>query len=263
MEQVHHELGGWQHPAHRRGVDRAHVDRHHLDGVPPRRGSLGQPVRGVISGAALHLPQQPLIPGQVEEARVPAVREQHVLPAALIDPPAGPAAAVLINPQMRHQLQAAAPAPDPARPANAWCTTGHDSPHSRAACATVRPPSATRPAACSRSRAVTRHRGGTCATDSVNVSARARRLPAFQPPLHPHHATCPWPQRISAGRVVTYPFTRRRHRPAAGTRRRLRSRRHHPHRPAAAGLGIHLSDLHAIQREQPRRHILTHVPVAL
>jgi hypothetical protein len=43
-------------------VDRAHVDRHDLDRVPPGGGGLGQPVRGVISGAALHLPQQPCSP---------------------------------------------------------------------------------------------------------------------------------------------------------------------------------------------------------
>jgi hypothetical protein len=34
---------------------------------------------------------------------VPAAGEQHVLAAVLIDPPAGPAAAVLIDPQVRHQ----------------------------------------------------------------------------------------------------------------------------------------------------------------
>jgi hypothetical protein len=51
--------------------------------------------------------------------------------------------------------------------------------------------------------------------------------------------------------------------PAAWAHPRVRVRCHQPHRPAAAGLLINLHDLHAIQREQPRRHILTHVPVAL
>ena len=72
-------------------------------GIPPRRAGLRQPVRGVIGGTALHLAQQPLIPGQVIEARVPAIREQHVLPGIRIGPAAGLAAAVLIDPQMRHQ----------------------------------------------------------------------------------------------------------------------------------------------------------------
>src|ERR1022692_4958661 len=62
----------------------------YLDGVPPRWGALGQPVRGVISGAALHLAQQPLIPGQIEEAGAPPVGEQHVLSAVRVGPPAGP-----------------------------------------------------------------------------------------------------------------------------------------------------------------------------
>ncbi len=54
-----------------RGIDRAHVNGRHLDGISPGRGSPGQPVCGVIGGAALHLPQQAVIPGQVKEARVP------------------------------------------------------------------------------------------------------------------------------------------------------------------------------------------------
>jgi len=103
VEQVNDDLRLRQHPAHRRGVDRAHVDCHHLDPIAPGRRRLRQPVRGVISGTALHLAQQPLIPGQVKETRVPAVREQLVLTGLLIGPPAGPAAAVLVDPQVRHQ----------------------------------------------------------------------------------------------------------------------------------------------------------------
>ena len=103
VEQVHGDLRARQHPAHRAGVDAAHVDRHDPDRVPPARGGPRQPVRGVISGAALHLAQQPLLPGQVEEAGVPPVREQQVLPGLLVTLPAGPAAAVLVDAQVRHR----------------------------------------------------------------------------------------------------------------------------------------------------------------
>ncbi len=60
---------------------------------------------------ALHLAQQALLPGQVKEAGVPPVGQQHVLAAALIDPPAGAAAAVLVDPQVRHQGGGAALTP--------------------------------------------------------------------------------------------------------------------------------------------------------
>ena len=103
MEQVHGDLRAGQHPAHRRGIDGAHVDRHDPDRVPPGRGGLRQPVRGVIGGAALHLAQQPLLPGQVKEAGVPPVGEQQVLPGVRVQRPPGPAAAVLIDAQVRHR----------------------------------------------------------------------------------------------------------------------------------------------------------------
>ena len=82
---------------------RAHVDRDRPGPRPARPGGLRQPVRGVIGGAALHLPQQPLPAGQVKEAGVPPVGQQHILPGLLIDPPPGPAAAVLIDAQVRHR----------------------------------------------------------------------------------------------------------------------------------------------------------------
>jgi hypothetical protein len=103
VKEVNDDLRLRQHPADGRGVDGAHVDGHDLDAVTPGRRRLGQPVRGVIGGAALDLAQQPLIPGQVEETRVPAVREQLVLAGLLIGPPAGPAAAMLVDPQVRYQ----------------------------------------------------------------------------------------------------------------------------------------------------------------
>ncbi len=103
MEQVHNDLRPGQRPADRRGVDGAHVARDDLHGVPPRRGALRQPVRGVIGGAALHLAQQALTPGQVKETGVPPVGEQHVLPGVRVGSEAGPAAAVLVDAQVRHR----------------------------------------------------------------------------------------------------------------------------------------------------------------
>ena len=57
----------------------AQVDPGRLDRVPPRRSGPRQPVRGVIGGMALHLPQQPVLAGQVKEAGVPPVRQDGVL----------------------------------------------------------------------------------------------------------------------------------------------------------------------------------------
>ena len=51
--------------------------------------AIGVPLARVISGTTHYLPQQPLIPGQVKETGMPAIGQQHVLPAVLIDPPAG------------------------------------------------------------------------------------------------------------------------------------------------------------------------------
>ena len=45
----------------------------------------------------------PLAAGQVKEAGMPPVREQHVLPGLLIKPPPGPAPAVLVDAQVRHR----------------------------------------------------------------------------------------------------------------------------------------------------------------
>ena len=154
--------------------------------VPPGGGGLGQPVRGVIGGAALHLPQQPLIPGQVKEAGMPPVGEQHVLPGFLIVPPPGPAAAVLIDPQVRHRrgrlLQHRARGGgerrmrhrpgDPALPRRLR--------HRPPALGASRPV-LTQPLRHPAPRQHLRQRLG-------ERTARAGRNPALPPPLHPHHA---------------------------------------------------------------------------
>jgi Protein of unknown function (DUF1326) len=111
-------------------------------------------------------------------------------------------------------------------------------------------------------------RYGQVVLDGLNVLGLGaftgnRRSPAPPPPLHPHHAELA----TAMGNICRAgnhpPPGMLRDGPAARAHPRIRVRRHQPHRPAAAGFLIALCDLCAIKREQPRRHILTHVPVAL
>ena len=101
VEEVHGDPRARQHPADGGREDRAHVDGDDLHGVPPGRRGAGQPVRGVIRGAALDLAEQALVPVQVVEADVPPVRELHRFPGQRVGAPAGPAAAVLVDAQVR------------------------------------------------------------------------------------------------------------------------------------------------------------------
>lgn len=80
------------------------------------------------------LPQQHLIPGQVTKARLPAVRQEQVLPGIRVGAPAGTTAAALINPLGAPPAQAAGLTADQ-RAVNASCTTSQDRPHSRAGAA--------------------------------------------------------------------------------------------------------------------------------
>jgi hypothetical protein len=77
------------------------------DGVAPGRRRVGQPVRGVIGGAALDLAEHPLVPGEVVEAGVPPVRDQDLLAGFLVLPPPGPAAAVLVDAQVSDRFRVA------------------------------------------------------------------------------------------------------------------------------------------------------------
>ena len=160
---------------------------------PATRGGAGQPVRGVLGGAALHLPQQPLLAGRVKEAGVPPVRQQGVFPGLLIDGEPGPAAA-----------------------ANASCATGQETPACRAASAGVIPRSVTSAPACSRSRVVIRHRGGTAGTHSVNVFRRHSALPHLRRTLTHRRSTGSAARRTSRGRTSTVSCTRPEIVPQAG-----------------------------------------------
>ena len=206
MEQVNHQLGGWQHPAHRALIDRAHVNGHDLDAVPPRRAGWASQYAASSAVRPSTWPRRPWSPDRSKKhvCHRSASSTYSPVPSS-------------IRQRARRRRCSSIPRcatsdggcanAGSARAANAACTTGQDRPHSRAACATVRPPSATRPAACSRSRPVTRQRGGTAAAASVNVLRgqdgsrhSSRRLTCTT-------LTWPWPQPRSAGRVVTYPFT--------------------------------------------------------
>lgn len=104
----------------------------------------------------------------------------------------------------------------PACPANAACATGQDMPCHRAASATVQPRSATSAPASSRSRAVIRHRGGTCGADSVNVLRSHSPRTHFHRRFSQHTRTWSRPLRRSRGRVSTYSCTRPERVPQSG-----------------------------------------------
>ena len=86
---------------------------------------------------------------------------------------------------------------------NASCATGQEIPACRAASAGVMPRSVTSVPACSRSRRVSRHRGGTCGTRSVNVLRSQPGSSHFHRCLTQHTATGSPPRRTSRGRVST------------------------------------------------------------
>jgi hypothetical protein len=255
VEQVHGEHRARQHPPDRRGVDAAHVDADGLDRVPPRRCGPGQPVCGVIGGAALHLSQQPLLPAQVKETGVPPVREQRVLPGLRVCGKSRPAAAVLIDAQLRHRRRAC-PGSGSTAAVNASCATGQEIPACRAASAGVIPRSAISRPACSRSRAITRHRGGSCGTHSVNVLRPQPSSPHFHRALTHRRSTASPARRTSRGRATTVSCTRHETVPQPGARRGVRVIGDRPHLPRAARPRLHVRDLQALHAGQRRRPIL-------
>ena len=107
---------------------------------------------------------------------------------------------MLINAQVRHRggglLQHRARGA-----ANAPCATGQEIPACRAASAGVIPRSMTSAAACSRSQAVIRQRGGTCGTRSVNVLRSQPGASHFQRRLTHRTATGSPPRRTSRGQA--------------------------------------------------------------
>ena len=142
--------------------------------------------------------------------------------------------------------------------ANASCTTGQEIPACRAASAGVIPRSVTSCAACSRSRAVIRHRGGRAGTDSVNVLRGHSGLPHLRRTLTQRRSTVSSARRTSRGRVITVSCTRSETVPQSGHAAAASSVRDRPHLDHAARRGLHLGNLQALHPEQRRRRILEH-----
>jgi len=97
----------------------------------------------------------------------------------------------------------ARPSTGSAAAANASCATGQEIPACRAASDGVMPRPVTSAPACSRSRAVSRHRGGTRGSHPVNVLRQQAGSPHFQRHLTHHTATRSPPRRTSRGRAST------------------------------------------------------------
>ena len=220
-------------------------------------GGLGQPVRGVIGGAALHLAQQPLIPGQVKEAGVPPVCEQQVFPGPLIDAPPGTAAAVLINAQVRHQgrglLQHRASGGRervmrgrPGDPGVPGRLRRRDP-----ALADLGAGLLPQPGCQTAPRRHLRQRLGERLPRAPLVQA----LPAALDPAGPHPVAGP-PDIPRPGQHGVMPPGRDR--PAVRARRRGRVIRDRPYLQRAVRPGLHIGDLQALHAEQHRRRILEH-----
>ena len=225
--------------------------------VPPGGGGLRQPVRGVIGGAAFHLPQQALAAGQVKEAGVPPVGEQHVLPGVLIQPPPGPAAAVLVDAQVRHRAGGCSSSGSAAA-ANASCATGQDMPLPRAASAGVMP------ALRDLRRGLLPQPPGQPAPRRHLRHPLGERLPpalpgfTFPAPLHPPHL-----HRIQAPGHIPRPgqhllMDPARHSAAVRARASGRMIGDRPYLHRAARPGLRIGDLQALHAEQHGRRILEH-----
>ncbi len=255
MEQVHGDGCARQHPADGGREDRAHVDRDDLDGVAPGRRGAGQPVRGVIGRCGPR-------PGRAGPGSRPGRRSRRAT---------GPRAARI--PRYRCPCrQRGRPRRCSSMPrcatgagsssrvwssglaANAACADGHEMPASRAASAGVIPRSATSAPACSSSRRVIVQRGGSCGTDSVNVSAgQSFSAHSIRRLTRQKSVSCPQ-ARTSRGchrDILVHLFGNS---PAARAHRGERDPG--PDREPPVSLALRFRHFHAVHPEQHRRRIL-------
>ena len=243
-----------QHPADGGREDRAHVDGDDLHGVPPGRRGAGQPVRGVISGAAFYLAEQALAAVQVVEAGVPPVRELHRTPRSRSSVrQRGRPRRCSSMPRCATGAGCSSSSWSAASP-NAPCAEGQEMPACRAASAGVIPRSATSAPACSSSRRVIVQRGGTCGADSVNVPRGQSPCRALHPPLVQEevHVLPAGPDIPRPGRhILVHLFGNHPAPWARGGERDPRPDRQPPVRPA---LGVR--HRHAFHPQQHRRRIL-------
>ena len=164
---------------------------------------------------------------------------------------------MLVDAQVRHR-RGGLPSTGSAAAANASCATGQEIPACRAASAGVIPRPATSIPACSRNRAVTRHRGGTCGTRSVNVLRPQPGASHFQR-LLTHHTTTGLTAPADIPRPGQHGVVQAaRGRPAVRARRRGRMTGDRPYLQRAVRQRLRISDLQALHAEQHRRRILEH-----
>ena len=235
----------------------AHVDRDDLDRVPPGRRGLRQPPGGVIGGAAFHLAQQPLPPGQVEEAGVPPVGQQHVLPGIRAAFPPGPSAAVLIDAQVRHRrggllqhrVRGGCERRMRDRPRHPGVAGGPR--RSDPMLADLSPGLLPQPG---RQTAPRRHLRQPVG-ERLSAAARLIAFPAALDPPHCHpvagppHVPRPGQHRVMAAG---------RDHPAVRARRRGRVIGDRPYLQRAVRPGLRINDLQALHTEQHGRRILNH-----
>jgi hypothetical protein len=253
VEEIHGNGRVREHPPHRRQVDGAHVDGHDLHGVPPRRRGTGQPVRGVIGGTALGLPQHALAAGQIIETGVPPVRELHVLPGVRVVPPPGPAAPVLVDAQVRDRgmrpvqelvrlLRERVMDGRPGDPGVPGRLRRGDAPPGDLVPGMVQQPPG--------DRAPRRHLRQPLGERPPQATA----LCTLHPPLDQEqlHLLAASPDIPRPGhRILVHTL-----RGSAALRARRRAVDLRPYRQPAAGSAFHLSHRHAVYPEQCRRHIL-------
>jgi hypothetical protein len=207
VEVVDRDLRVRQDGADRGGVAGVRVDHHHLDPGPEGLGAGGEPGLHRGAGPAVHLPQQGLVAGDVDEPGLPRIGARPAAPAILtrsvmhaVGQPPRAAEPGLVHAQHPHRfrLEQLHQRMD----TTARCTIGHDTPCAAATSDWSRP-SSTATASAVLSRVVVRIPAGTWATCSVNLCCgqssvwhRQRRL------RHCTYANSP-PHGRSRGRVST------------------------------------------------------------
>ena len=152
-------------------------------------------------------PSSPCRPSRSKKQVCHRSASSDVLPGLLVDGEPGPAAAVLIDAQVRHRRHGLVQH----RVRGGGERLVGDRPGDPGVPGRLRrgdPRSVTSAPACSRSRAVIRHRGGSGGTHSVNVLRGHSRLPHLRRTLTQRRSTGSAARRTSRGRASTVSCTR-------------------------------------------------------
>jgi hypothetical protein len=105
--QLHRDRCVGQCRPHGSGIAGVRIDHHHLDPGPKLLGAGGEPGLDHSAGPAVHLPQQGLIAGDVDEPRLPRIRSHPADPAVrllAVGQPARAPESGLVHPQHRRGL---------------------------------------------------------------------------------------------------------------------------------------------------------------